>query len=56
MKKQALLQRVLTVVALVMCGLIAVAQNYSGTWKGSITAGPYTIPVALNIQQSAMEQ
>ena len=55
MKKQALLQRVLTVVALVMCGLIAVAQNYSGTWKGSITVGPYTIPVALNIQQSGDE-
>ena len=31
--------------------LAAVAQDYSGAWKGNITAGPYTIPIVLNLQQ-----
>ncbi len=34
-----------------LVSLIAVAQDYSGAWKGNITAGPYTIPVVLHIEQ-----
>ena len=35
----------------ILTTLVTVAQDYTGAWKGNITAGPYTIPVVLNIQQ-----
>ena len=33
------------------CAITAMAQDFSGAWKGNITAGPYSIPIVLNIQQ-----
>ena len=53
--KRAFLKKVLTAIAILLCGLTAVAQDYSGAWKGNVTAGPYTIPLVLNIQQEGQE-
>lgn len=38
-----------------LIGLAMMGQDYSGTWKGNITAGPYTIPLVLNVQQDGQE-
>ena len=38
-----------------LTGLAMMGQDYSGTWKGNITAGPYTIPLVLNVQQDGQE-
>ena len=38
-----------------LTGLAMMGQDYSGTWKGDITAGPYTIPLVLNVQQDGQE-
>ena len=38
-----------------MTCLTAVAQDFTGAWKGSIVAGPYTIPIVLNLQQNGEE-
>ena len=53
--KRAFFKQVFTAIALMLCGLTAVAQDYSGAWKGIVTAGPYTIPLVLNIQQEGQE-
>ena len=49
--KRVFVNRVLWTVALVSCCLTAMAQDFAGAWKGDIVAGPYTIPIVLNIQQ-----
>ena len=35
-----------------LMSLITVAQDFTGAWKGNITAGPYTVPIVLNLQQT----
>ena len=49
--KLSFISKQLCVLAVMLSALAAVAQDYTGTWKGNITAGPYTIPIVLNIQQ-----
>ena len=53
--KRYLNNRFLSVVMVLLTGLAMVAQDFSGAWKGNITAGPYTIPLVLNIQQDGQE-
>ena len=42
----------MSAVVMVLVTLTAVGQDFNGAWKGNIVAGPYTIPIVLNIQQS----
>lgn len=35
-----------------LMSLITVAQDFTGAWKGNIVAGPYTVPIVLNLQQT----
>ena len=35
-----------------LMSLIAVAQDFNGTWKGSMVAGPQTIPLVLHVSQT----
>ena len=51
MMKLSFVYRLLCAVTVMVSALAAMAQDYSGAWKGNITAGPYTIPIVLNIQQ-----
>ena len=53
--KHLLLNRFLCIAVIVMTCLTAVAQDFTGAWKGSIVAGPYTIPIVLNLQQNGEE-
>lgn len=53
--KRQFLNRLLSIAVVIMACLTAVAQDLNGAWKGSITAGPYTIPVVLNLQQQGDE-
>ena len=50
--KRAFVKRLFCAALVTLMSLITVAQDFSGAWKGNITAGPYTIPVVLNIQQN----
>ena len=47
--------RLLSAIVLIVLSLTAKAQDYNGAWKGNIVAGPYTIPVVLNLQQNGEE-
>jgi hypothetical protein len=49
--KRVFLKRLFCAMLVILTTLVTVAQDYTGAWKGNITAGPYTIPVVLNIQQ-----
>ncbi len=49
--KQLSISKLLCLVTALMCSITVVAQDYTGAWKGNITAGPYTIPIVLNVQQ-----
>ena len=49
--KRAFFKRLFCAMLVILTTLVTVAQDYTGAWKGNITAGPYTIPVVLNIQQ-----
>ena len=49
------LKRLLSIAVAVLLCLTAVAQDLNGAWKGSIKAGPYTVPVVLNLQQQGDE-
>ncbi len=49
--KCSIVSRLLCVIAAMACAITAMAQDFSGAWKGNITAGPYSIPIVLNIQQ-----
>ncbi|MBQ9575612.1 MAG: outer membrane beta-barrel protein [Muribaculaceae bacterium] len=51
MKRSATVSRLLCAITVMVSALAAMAQDYNGAWKGNITAGPYTIPIVLNIQQ-----
>ena len=53
--KRQFLNRILSIAVIVLTCLTAVAQDLNGAWKGSITAGPYTVPVVLNLQQQGDE-
>ena len=46
------LRRLFCAALITLMSLITVAQDFSGAWKGNIVAGPYTIPVVLNLQQN----
>ena len=43
--------RLLSIAVMVLACLSTVAQDFTGAWKGSIVAGPNTIPIVLNLQQ-----
>ncbi len=47
--------KLLSAITIALLSLTAVAQDFSGAWKGDIVAGPYTIPIVLNIQQNGDE-
>ena len=53
--KRHLLNLSFSVAIMVMTCIAAVAQDFNGAWKGSIVAGPYSIPIVLNIQQNGEE-
>ncbi len=53
--KRLFFNRLLSIAVVVMTCLTAMAQDLNGAWKGSITAGPYTVPVVLNLQQQGDE-
>ena len=53
--KRQFFKRVSSIAVIVMTCLTAVAQDFTGAWKGSIVAGPYTIPIVLNLQQNGEE-
>jgi hypothetical protein len=36
---------------MLMTGLIVVAQDFSGTWRGNMVAGPQSVPLVLHVQQ-----
>ena len=51
MKRQFFI-RLLSVLIVVLTGLTAMAQDYNGTWRGNMTAGPQSIPLVIHIQQN----
>lgn len=53
--KTTLVKRLLCAMLVTLMSLITVAQDFTGAWKGNVTAGPYTIPLVLNIQQEGQE-
>ena len=50
--KSSCVKRLFCAAMVALMSLITVAQDFSGAWKGDIVAGPYTVPIVLNIQQS----
>ena len=49
--KSSSVKRLFCAALVTLMSLITVAQDFSGAWKGDIVAGPYTVPIVLNIQQ-----
>ncbi len=50
--KTTLVKRLLCALLVTLMSLITVAQDFTGAWKGNIVAGPYTVPIVLNLQQT----
>lgn len=53
--KRQFFKQLLMIVMVAFTSLTIVAQDFSGAWKGNITAGPYSIPIVLNLQQNGDE-
>ena len=53
--KRIFLKRLFCAVLVAMMSLITVAQDFNGTWRGDMIAGPQSIPLVLHIQQSGGE-
>lgn len=50
--KCSCVKRLFCAALVTLMSLITVAQDFSGAWKGDIVAGPYSVPIVLNIQQN----
>ena len=53
--KRFFVSRFLWIVTVIVSALTAVAQDYSGTWRGNMIAGPQSVPLVLHIQQNGDE-
>ena len=53
--KRIFFKRLFCAVLVAMMSLITVAQDFNGTWRGDMIAGPQSIPLVLHIQQSGEE-
>ncbi len=45
------ISKLLCIVTALMCAVTVMAQNYNGTWRGNMTAGPQSIPLVIHVQQ-----
>ena len=50
--KRQFINRLLSVIMVVLTGLTAIAQDYNGTWRGNMVAGPQSVPLVIHIQQN----
>ncbi len=50
--KRGFLKKFLLIAAVVLCSLGVAAQDYTGTWKGTIQVQSYSIPLVLHIEQT----
>ena len=50
--KRQIINRLLSVIMVVLAGLTAMAQDYNGTWRGNMVAGPQSVPLVIHIQQN----
>ena len=44
--------RLLSALMIVLTSLMAIAQDFNGTWRGNMVAGPQSIPLVIHIQQN----
>ena len=44
--------RLLSALMIVLTSLMAMAQDFNGTWRGNMVAGPQSIPLVIHIQQN----
>ena len=51
--KRQLIIRLLSVVIVALAGLTAMAQDFNGTWRGNMVAGPQSVPLVIHVQQTA---
>ncbi len=49
--KRQFINRLLSAVMVALMGLTAMAQDFSGTWRGNMVAGPQSVPLVLHVQQ-----
>lgn len=50
--KLSFVSRLLCIATVLLCSITAVAQDFSGTWKGNIQVQQFSIPVVLHIEQN----
>ena len=50
--KRGFLNQLLLIAAVMLCSLGVAAQDYTGTWKGTIQVQSYSIPLVLHIEQT----
>ena len=53
--KRLFVIRLLSVLTIVLTGLTAMAQDFNGTWRGNMIAGPQSIPLVIHVQQNGEE-
>ena len=44
--------RLFTIVMSILAAITAMSQDFNGTWRGNMIAGPQSIPLVIHVQQN----